>query len=222
MADSIFDVIGPIMVGPSSSHTAGANKIASIARRFISGKLVKVVFYLHGSFSKTFRGHGTDKALLGGILGFDSDDLRIRNSYNIADEMKLDYKFVHEDIVGAHPNTVKIAMTNNKDEFVEVIGKSVGGGAVRINEINGISVDFGGDYPTIITHHRDRKGILSEITAEIAKRKYNIATVNLSRSARGKDAFMIVECDEHVDIQLKNDLLEQIDGISNVFIINNK
>lgn len=221
MAESIFDVIGPIMVGPSSSHTAGANKISNIARRFIDGNLKKVIFYLHGSFSKTFRGHGTDKALLGGALGFKSDDVRIRRAFDIADEIGLEYEFFHEDIVGAHPNTVKIVMINNNHDEIEVIGKSVGGGAVRISEINGISVDFGGDYPTIITHHMDRKGILSEITAEIASRKYNIATVNLSRSARGKDAFMIVECDERIDNALKTHLLGHIDGIMNVFIINN-
>ena len=139
---SVFDVIGPNMVGPSSSHTAGAASIALLARKMIGEKITKITFTLYGSFAKTYKGHGTDKALVGGILGFETDDIRIRDSFNIARESGLNFEFVcnHEELEDIHPNTVDMEIMGESGRILKVRGESLGGGKVMLTRINGVKV----------------------------------------------------------------------------------
>ena len=140
---SVFDVLGPNMIGPSSSHTAGAARIGFLAQKMIGGKVIRADFTLYGSFAKTYHGHGTDRALLGGIMGFSTDDMRIRNSFEIAQENGLAYTFTpNETETEIHPNTVDISMTNKNGQTMTIRGESLGGGKVRIVRINGVKVDF--------------------------------------------------------------------------------
>lgn len=219
MANSLFDIIGPIMAGPSSSHTAGAAKIGNLARNFVKGDVAKVVFYLHGSFAKTYKGHGTDKALLGGILGLEPSSPELIRAFQHADEKGIDYRFEEANLGEVHPNSVKIVLTDSKGKETVIRGASVGGGAVRITEINGIDMNLSGAYPTIVTHHVDRRGILSLITRLLAENMINIATVNLYRSQKGKDAFMIIETDEDFDDSIADELVKEIDDMIEVFIV---
>ena len=144
---SAFDVMGPNMIGPSSSHTAGAARISYLAQKMLEGPLKRADFILYGSFARTYHGHGTDRALLGGIMGFSTDDMRIRNSYELAHENGLEFSFTpNETETDIHPNTVDICMENEKGQKMTVRGESLGGGKVRIVEINHVQVDFTGEY----------------------------------------------------------------------------
>lgn len=156
---SVFDVLGPNMIGPSSSHTAGAAVIAYLAHKMIAPPLKKVDFTLYGSFAKTYHGHGTDRALLGGIMGFSTDDTRIRNSFSIATERGLSYSFTPcETETDVHPNTVDIRMENAAGQVMTIRGESLGGGKCRIARINGVEVDFTGEYSTVIVVQQDQAG----------------------------------------------------------------
>ena len=162
---SVFDVLGPNMIGPSSSHTAGAASLAFLAQKMINGPLKKVEFTLYGSFARTYRGHGTDRALLGGIMGFSTDDKRIPDSFAIAKERGLDYHFtVNESEEVSHPNTVNIAMTNEAGRMLTVRGESLGGGKIRITRINQVEVDFSGEYSTAIVIHKDTPGMVAHLS----------------------------------------------------------
>ena len=153
---SVFDVMGPNMIGPSSSHTAGAARISYLAQKMIEGPLKRADFILYGSFAKTYHGHGTDRALLGGIMGFSTDDMRIRNSFDIAHEKGLKFSFTpNEQETDIHPNTVDICMENEKGQKMTVRGESLGGGKVRIVDINHVQVDFTGEYSAVIVIHQD-------------------------------------------------------------------
>ena len=193
---SVFDVLGPGMIGPSSSHTAGAAVIAFLAHEMIAPPLKKVEFILYGSFSRTYRGHGTDRALLGGIMGFGADDARIRNAFQIAAERGLTYSFTPRDTgTDLHPNTVDICMENVGGRVVTVRGESLGGGKVRISQINGVSVDFTGDYSTVIVVQQDKPGVVAHITRVLSDSNVNIAFMRLFREAKGHTAYTIVESD---------------------------
>ena len=195
---SVFDVLGPNMIGPSSSHTAGAAVIAFLAHKMIASPLKKVDFTLYGSFSKTYHGHGTDRALLGGMMGFSTDDIRIRNSFQIASERGLAYSFTPCDTeTDIHPNTVDIRMENAGGQVMTVRGESLGGGKVRISRINGVSVDFTGDYSTIIVIQQDKPGVVAHITKVLSDSNVNIAFMRLFREAKGHTAYTIVESDGH-------------------------
>ena len=193
--NSIFDVIGPIMIGPSSSHTAGAAKLAKIASGFAGGKIVSVRFFLHGSFQETYQGHGTDRALVAGILKLDPHDPALRSSFKLAQEQNLAYEFIPRDLGMVHPNTVKFEMTTEDGKKTEVMGSSVGGGEVVITEVNGFEVRFDGNYYTIITRHKDVKGVVAQVAGILAESDINIATMNLSRTHKGQEASMIIETD---------------------------
>ena len=193
---SAFDVLGPNMIGPSSSHTAGAAKIAYLAQKMIGGKLTKVDFTLYGSFSETYHGHGTDRALLGGIQGFTADDTRIRSSFELADAAGLRYSFTPDfDETEIYPNTVDIRMENDAGRVLTVRGESVGGGKVRITRIDGVSIDFTGEYSAVIVIHRDRPGLVAHISKCLCDRDVNIAFMRLFREAKGSTAYSIVESD---------------------------
>ena len=206
---SVFDVIGPDMIGPSSSHTAGACSIALLARKMLPEPLLKVGFRLYGSFVKTGIGHGTDRALLGGIMGFAADDRRIPESYDIARRAGLAFDFVfdkeEEDI---YPNTVDISMTGEKGFRLSVRGESLGGGKVRISRINGVEVDFSGEYSTLIVIQRDKPGVVAHITSCLSDKGINIAFMKLFREAKGETAYTVVESDGHIPSEVTERIRE--------------
>ena len=193
---SVFDVLGPNMIGPSSSHTAGAAVIAGLARKLIAPPLTRVEFTLYGSFAKTYRGHGTDRALLGGILGFATDDARIRDSFRLAGERGLAFSFAtDENETELHPNTVDIRMENAAGRVMTVRGVSLGGGKVKIIRINGVKVDFTGEYSAVIVVHRDTPGVVAHITRVLSDHNVNIAFMRLFRESKGLTAYSIIESD---------------------------
>ena len=206
---SVFDVLGPNMIGPSSSHTAGACAIAHLAQKMKSGSLKEVSFTIHGSFAKTYQGHGTDRALLGGIMGFAADDIRIRDSFDIAEKRGIVYRFIpDEKETDVHPNTVDIRMTDESGAQMTVRGESLGGGKVRIVRINQVQVDFTGEYNAVIIIQKDRPGVAAHITRALSDRGVNIAFMRLFREAKGEKAYTIVESDDRLPEDIKETLLE--------------
>jgi len=216
---SSFDIIGPIMVGPSSSHTAGAARLGKVARSIAGKDFKKVTFYLHGSFAKTYRGHGTDRALVAGILGMETYDDRLKYSLDIAKNEGIEIEFVETDLGDVHPNTVKIAFLKNDGKVFEVVGSSIGGGNIIITEINGDKVEFTGDYPTLIVKQRDVKGMISSVTAILASQNINIATMKVTRRAKGREALMIIETDVEISDYLLN-VIERVENILSAKAIN--
>lgn len=196
---SVFDVLGPNMIGPSSSHTAGAAIIAFLAQKMISPPLIKVDFTLYGSFAKTYKGHGTDRALLGGIMGFSADDTRIRDSFRIAEERGLEFSFTpNEEETEVYPNTVDISMENEAGRKMVIRGESLGGGKVRIVRINQVKVEFTGEYSAVIVIHQDKPGVAAHITKCLSDMNINIAFMRLFRKEKGAVAYTIVESDERL------------------------
>jgi L-serine dehydratase len=196
---SLLDIIGPVMVGPSSSHTAGACRIGLLARCLAGGTPERGVLQLHGSFARTGEGHGTDKALVGGLLGFKPDDERLRTALQIAEKEGLDYRFEKTTIAdAAHPNTVRITVERG-DVTSTLLGSSLGAGRILIQEIDGYPVEVTGNLDTLVLVAEDRKGSIARITSILAEHDVNIATLRLTRKERGGDAFMVIECDEHPD-----------------------
>lgn len=215
---SIFDVIGPNMVGPSSSHTAGAATISLIARKLFGKKIDNVKFILYGSFAKTYKGHGTDKALLGGSLGFASDDLRIRESFEIAKQLGVTYSFEKSNLELEHPNIVDIFMSNSSGEEMIVRGVSIGGGKIKIISIDGTTLEFFGEYPTLIIDHFDKKGVIAFISNCLQDTNTNIAFMKVSRDAKGENAHSIIECDDKIDESVIN-ALRKNENIKNVMLV---
>lgn len=210
---SIFDVIGPNMIGPSSSHTAGAVSIALMARKMFPEPIQQVTFTLYGSFAKTYRGHGTDRALLGGILGFATDDERIRDAYEHAKIMGVKYEFViDEDTQTNHPNTADIDITGVGGHKLSIRGESIGGGKMKIVRIDNIDVEFTGEYSTLIVHQQDKPGVVAHITQALSEQDVNIAFMRLFRENKGANAYTVVESDEHIPEKV----LEQIRTNPNV------
>ena len=196
---SVFDVLGPNMIGPSSSHTAGAARIGFLAQKMIGGSVVKVDFTLYGSFARTYHGHGTDRALLGGIMGFDTDDMRIRDSFDLASEQGIAYSFTPNELeTDVHPNTVDIRMENAAGQVMTIRGESLGGGKCRIARINGVEVDFTGEYSTVIVVQQDKPGVVAHITKVLSDKGVNIAFMRLFRESKGNTAYTIVESEGHV------------------------
>ena len=196
---SVFDVIGPNMIGPSSSHTAGAVSIALMARKMFARPIAKVTFTLYGSFAKTYRGHGTDRALLGGTLGFATDDTRIRDAFAIAEKEGLDYLYKIDNRTKVkHPNTADILLESADGESLLVRGESIGGGKIRIAQIDHIDVDFTGEYSTLIIRQIDHPGVLVHITKCLSDNNVNIAYMRLFREEKGGRAFSVVESDEPI------------------------
>ncbi len=196
---SIFDVIGPDMIGPSSSHTAGAVNIARLAYQLFREPVAKAEFTLYGSFAQTGRGHGTDKALLGGIQGFSTDDVRIRDSCALADAAGLSYRFIWDETTKtAHPNTVDIYLESPDGKTQTIRGESVGGGKIRIVRINGIEVVFTGAYSTLIIRQSDRPGVVAHVAQVLSRHGVNIAFMRLYRDFKGGTGYLIVESDESI------------------------
>lgn len=195
----IFEVVGPNMVGPSSSHTAGAASIGRMARKMCPEPIGKVRFILYGSFARTYAGHGTDRALLGGILGFAPDDLRIRDAFLHAQEQNVDYEFLADvETETEHPNTVDIEITGIHGYEMRVRGESIGGGKIRITRIQNIQVEISGEYSTLIIRQKDTPGVLTHITRCLSNGNVNIAFMRLFRETKGGMAYSVVESDERI------------------------
>jgi L-serine dehydratase len=193
---SLLDIIGPVMVGPSSSHTAGACRLGLLARNLVGGTPHTARVELHGSFARTGEGHGTDKAIVGGLMGFRPDDERLRTALEIAAHEGLDYRFEKTTIADdAHPNTVRITVGREGRSAV-MVGSSLGAGRVLVTEIDGYPVEVTGGYHTIVLVAEDVKGSVARIAGILAEHDLNIATLKLTRKQRGGDAFMVIEIDE--------------------------
>jgi L-serine dehydratase len=193
---NVFDIIGPIMIGPSSSHTAGAVRLGHVANRVMDGrKLKEVVITLSGSFARTYRGHGTDRALLAGIMGYHSYDAEIRDALEIAKEKGVNYRFVEEDIPNAHPNTARFHMFFENGEEAMVEGASIGGGNIRVDMVNGMRVNFNGEHNTVLILHYDRPGVIADVTnfMRLVYPDLNICNFGLSRKEKGGVALMTME-----------------------------
>lgn len=205
---SSFEILGPIMVGPSSSHTAGACKIARLAAKICPDNYESVEFYLHGSFAFTYKGHGTDRALLGGIMGFKTYDSSIRDAYEIADKKGINYSFIPMDLgEDYHPNTVKVKF-NYKDRDSEyVIGSSIGGGNMKIVDINGIKVDYDGRFPTFLFQYDEQKGVIAEVSTILAGESYNIESINTTKDELTNIVTLTVELDEGANQKIIDKLL---------------
>jgi len=214
----LSDIIGPVMVGPSSSHTAGAAKLGRLARRVWNDEVSKVDIYLRGSFAATYWGHGTDKALVGGLLGFLPHDERIKDALNIARERGMEYRFFAENIDGAHPNSVRFVLYGN-DRTMEVVGASLGGGVVELQEIDGFRLSLKGDLAALVTFHVDRPGVLAAVTGLLAKHDVNIATMHLYRQGRGGKAAMVIEIDGDLKQEAKEELQRSHPALMRVIFI---
>lgn len=192
---NVFDIVGPVMVGPSSSHTAGAARIGLMARALLGGAPVRAEILLHGSFAKTYRGHGTDKALAAGILGFQPDDMRLRDSLSLARRAGLEVSFSTAVLEDAHPNTALITLADRNGHTVSVQGASVGGGNILVTRINGMAVELTGQYTTLIVLHRDTPGTIAAVTEEMGRHGVNICNFRLARREKGGVAVMTIEVD---------------------------
>ena len=211
----IFDIIGPVIVGPSSSHTAGACTIGYVARKLMEQPILKAEILLHGSFLATGKGHGTTLALVAGLLGMKPDDKRIPHSFEIAAEAGMEFSFGEKDLKDVHPNSVLLKLTGEDGRYMEVVGESIGGSLINIASIDGQAANFSGDYPTLIIRNKDLPGRVAQVTSELAKRTINIATMKLNRSTRGEDAVMIIECDHEVwDAAIQ--WLRDLEGVKSV------
>lgn len=204
---SAFDVIGPNMIGPSSSHTAGAVAMALLARKLFQRPVKKVEFTLYGSFAKTYQGHGTDLALVGGILGYPTDDVRIKEAFSIAKNQGIVYSFIPDEKKHTrHPNTVDIRMEDEQGFSMQVTGESTGGGKIRIICINEIDVDFTGEYSTMIVRQNDKPGVVAHITQCLSNHNVNIAFMRLFRESKGTTAYTIVESDEKIPQRILDEI----------------
>lgn len=211
----LFDLIGPVMIGPSSSHTAGAARIGLTARMLLGEELTRVEIGLHGSFAKTYRGHGTDRALVGGLMGMNVDDERLRDSLTIAREAGISIHFQHMVIRGAHPNTVRLTITGVSGRMLVVEAASIGGGNIEVHKIDGLGVNFTGKENTMIIRHIDTPGAIASVTGTLARKNVNIANVQGYRRQQGGDAMIVMELDGVPD-QEAMETIRSLPGVQGV------
>ena len=211
---NLFEIMGPIMVGPSSSHTAGAVRIGFIAQRLLGGRPDWAQLQLSGSFAATGKGHGTDRALIAGLLGMAPDDVRIPMSHHIAAKEGMEVELGHIELRGAHPNSVLLHLSR-ADKRLSLQAASLGGGRVRVEAIDGMEARFSGESPTLIIRNEDRPGMVGEVSAMLGYHNMNIATMQLYRAHRGGLAVMVLEFDEPVPLMLRQ-TLEHLPGICSV------
>jgi L-serine dehydratase len=195
---NIFDIVGPVMVGPSSSHTAGAVRIGFVARKLLGEAIKKAELLLYGSFLATGKGHGTDRALVAGLLGMQPDDERVPFSFEEAKNAGMEFSFGEANLKEAHPNSVVLLLTGVSGKEIEILGASLGGGRMKICKIDGYEANFCAEYPTLIVQNLDQPGCVATVTTMLSERGINIATLQLYRDSRGGDAVMVVECDREV------------------------
>ncbi|SNX52701.1 L-serine ammonia-lyase, iron-sulfur-dependent subunit beta [Thermoanaerobacterium sp. RBIITD] len=216
---SVFDIMGPIMIGPSSSHTAGAARLSKIARQVAGDDIKDVQFVLFESFAHTYKGHGTEKALVAGILGLDPDDDRLPRSFELAKEQNISFTFIESNEEAPHPNTVRIIIRGKTGNVTNILGSSIGGGNVVLKEINGMNVEFTGEYETLITKHVDKPGIIAKVTKVLSDYEINIAFMRVYRQLKGDNAIMVIESDQNIPDDARM-VIEDIDGIEKAIIIN--
>jgi L-serine dehydratase len=205
--NSVFDIIGPVMVGPSSSHTAGAARIGLAARNLFGRQPKWAKIHLYGSFAKTYQGHGTDFALAGGLLGFPTEDTRMSKALQIAIEEGLYIEFMEDSAKTEHPNTVRLIIGDEEDSL-EIVGISIGGGKVEITELNGFTLRLSGNHPAILIMHNDRFGSIASVTKILAKYEINIGHMEVNRKDVGKEALMVIETDQNVEDDILLELKE--------------
>ena len=203
---NIFDILGPVMVGPSSSHTAGAARIGLIARQLFGRQPEKATVYLHGSFAATGKGHGTDKALIAGLLGMLPDDMRIPSSFEVAHEEGMEFTIQNKDIKEAHPNTAQIIMEAEGVPTMKIQAYSIGGGRIRVCKLDGIDVNLSGESCTLIIRNVDEPGRIREVATALSNAEINVATMQVFRDKRGGTAVMVVETDQIVPREAIEDL----------------
>lgn len=214
---NLFDILGPVMVGPSSSHTAGAARIGLTARRLLGeGTPRKAKITLYGSFAATGRGHGTDRALIAGLLGYKPDDERLSDSFRWAEGHGLEFTFENSKLSAEHPNTARLELEGKSGHTLCVEACSLGGGRIMVMELNGLRVKFAGDFPTLIVQNQDRPGMVGIVTSRLAQDGVNIATLQVYRDHPGGNAVMIIETDKTITREILDHLKETsgIDGVT--------
>lgn len=212
---NVFDIIGPVMVGPSSSHTAGAVKIGYVSRKLLGEDVKKAEILLYGSFLATGSGHGTQLALVAGLLGMLPDDIRIPDSFSQAKESGMEFSFGEVNLKDFHPNSVQLNLTGVNGRYLEIVGESIGGSIINIASIDGLSANFSGDNPTLIVHNQDQPGHVAEVTSMLSHKSVNIASMQLYRAHRGGDAVMIIECDQEIPAEAIKWLMK-LEGVNKV------
>lgn len=213
---SLFDAIAPIMIGPSSSHTAGAVRLGLLARNIFNDEIKKITFKLYNSYAQTGFGHGTDKGLLAGVLGLSVDDKRIKNVFNLSDAQNINYSFEYLEDFNRHPNAVDFIIEKDNQKML-ISGDSVGAGNIRITKINEFSVNLAGDYNSLILNYKDVTGMISKVTEIIQNENINIASLICERNAKGEDASMCI-C---IDGNLNNAMIEKIKQIPDIYFVRN-
>ena len=205
----VWEIIGPVMTGPSSSHTAGAAHIGRIVRMCWGGEVKRADLYMRGSFASTGAGHGTDKALIAGLMGMSQDDPSIRDALELARAAGMEFHFYTEEVAGAHPNSVRVVVSGDDGRTMEAVGYSIGGGAVILHKLDGFQVDISCTLPAVIIMNRDVQGVVSAVTSYLSAHNVNIATMQLHRDTRGGLATMVIELDsaeEHADTEVIKNL----------------
>ena len=215
----LFDVLGPVMIGPSSSHTAGAAKIGYTAQKLLGDLPVEADIGLYGSFATTGKGHGTDRALVAGLLGLRPDDPRLPDSFALAEQQGMKFRIHPVELRSAHPNTAVLILKSRNGRVLSMKAASVGGGRIRVTEIDGVPADFGGDSNTLIIHNEDTPGCIAEVTTSLAMRRINIASMQVFRAGTGSYAVMVLECDSHIPHPLVQQL-SVMPGILKVTCLN--
>lgn len=211
---SLFDVVGPVMIGPSSSHTAGAAKLARTARLIYNKPFSKVRFGLGGSFAKTYRGHFTDYALVAGALGMKEDDEKLGESFRIAKQQGMEFEFYPAEIESSYENTARITFINGDEQYY-VEGASLGGGRILVTNINGLACELTATSPTIVVQQHDVKGVVSDVSTILAEENINIGVMKVSRTSRGDRAFCVIECDDIIP----DDVVEKLRNTKNVISV---
>ena len=212
---TLFDIIGPVMIGPSSSHTAGACRIGKLAKKILGEDVREAKIYLHGSFALTWKGHGTDKALLAGLLGFETDDPKLRDSYSYAEKANLKYEFIPTTLREAfHPNSVYIEVKGDSNE-ANILASSIGGGSIVLDKVNGIEVHYKGDFPTIAIVNKDVPGIIAQVTSIIFENDINIENMSVTPQFEGPNrgyAIIVIGMTNVISKEIEN----KIKSIENI------
>ncbi len=215
MEISIFEAVGPVMIGPSSSHTAGAARLARMAAELVGQPFTHVEFGLHGSFAKTYRGHGTDVALVAGVMKIKEDDELLKDAFRLAAEQGLTYRFYETELSGAHESTVCITFSMANGKIREVVGSSVGGGQIKICKIDGFPLEMSLNMTTLLVLHRDAKGMIYRITHSLADHEINIATMRLTRQDKGAMACCVIETDSDIP----DEVIDELEGLKDVHTV---
>ena len=202
---SIFQIMGPVMIGPSSSHTAGSCKIGNVAKNIFGEGFTRVDFYLHGSFASTYKGHGTDRALLAGVLGISPQDEKLIHSFALAREQHIDYQFHLMDLGDVHPNSVKVVLEYPWGERKELVGSSIGGGNIIIVEIEGNSLLFKNQFPTVVLQYEEQQGVIARVSKQISEAGYNIESINTEK--KGNFVTLLIELSEELEEALQENIL---------------